>query len=51
MLLLVIAAGYLERLLSKPEIERFLSSRHAEFLEQFRAVISASSLDQPGIAV
>jgi prepilin-type processing-associated H-X9-DG protein len=47
MLLLVIAAGYLERLLSKPEIERFLATRHAEFLEQFKAVISTSSLDQP----
>ncbi len=50
MLLLVIAAGYLERLLSKPEIERFLSNRHSEFLDQFRAVIAASSLDQPGMA-
>jgi hypothetical protein len=50
MLLLVVAAGYLERLLSRPEIEGFLESRHAEFLEQFRAVVSTSSLDQPGNA-
>lgn len=50
MLVLVIAAGFLERLISKPEIERFLSGRHPEFLENFRAVVSASSLDQAGTA-
>jgi hypothetical protein len=50
MLLLVITSGYLERLIAKPEIERFLSTRYAEILDQFRSVISATSLDQPGIA-
>jgi hypothetical protein len=32
MLLLVIAAGFLERLLSKHEVERFLAARHAEIV-------------------
>ena len=46
MLLLVIAAGFVERLLSKPEIERFLGLRHPEILENFRAIVTATSLDQ-----
>ena len=46
MLLLVIAAGFVERLLSKPEIERFLGLRHAEILENFRSIVTATSLDQ-----
>lgn len=50
MLVLVVAAGFLERLLSKPEIERFLSSRHPEFLETFRSIVQAASLDQPAAA-
>jgi hypothetical protein len=50
MLVLVVAAGFLERLLSKPEIERFLSTRHPEFLETFRAIVQATSLDQPAAA-
>ena len=47
MLVLVVAAGYLERLLSKPAIERFLENRHPEFVEYFRAIVHATSLDQP----
>jgi hypothetical protein len=46
MLVLVVASGYLERLLSKPSIERFLESRHPEFVEYFRAIVQATSLDQ-----
>ncbi|MDV6333159.1 plasmid partitioning protein RepB C-terminal domain-containing protein [Asticcacaulis sp. 201] len=46
MLVLVVAAGFLERLLSKPDIAHFLASRHPEFLENFRAIVSATSLDQ-----
>jgi hypothetical protein len=46
MLLLVIAAGFLERLLSKSEVERFLATRHAEILENFRSIVAAASLDQ-----
>ena len=45
MLVLVVASGFLERLLSKPEIERFLVTRHPEFSENFRAIVQATSLD------
>ena len=50
MLVLVVAAGFLERILSKPEIERFLSTRHPEFLGNFRSIVAATSLDQPSAA-
>ncbi len=46
MLVLVVAAGFLERLLSKPAIERFLANRHPEFLENFRSIVLTASLDQ-----
>jgi hypothetical protein len=46
MLVLVVASGFLERLLSKPEIEQFLAGRYPEFLENFRAIVLATSLDQ-----
>ena len=46
MLVLVVASGFLERLLSRPEIEGFLATRHPEFLENFRAIVQATSLDQ-----
>lgn len=45
MLVLVVASGFLERLMSKPEIERFLEIRHPEFSENFRAIVQATSLD------
>ncbi len=46
MLVLVVASGFLERLLGKREIERFLETRHPEILENFRSVVQATSLDQ-----
>lgn len=46
MLVLVVASGFIERLLSKPEIEGFLERRHPEFLENFRSIVQATSLDQ-----
>ncbi len=46
MLVLVVASGFIERLLSKPEIESFLARRHPEFLENFRSIVQATSLDQ-----
>lgn len=49
-LVLVIAAGFLERLLSKRTIENFLASSHVEILETFRSVVSAASLDPPAQA-
>lgn len=45
MLVLVVASGFLERLISKPEIKRFLETRHPEFSENFRAIVQATSLD------
>lgn len=45
-LVLVIAAGFLERLLSRPAIESYLSDTHGEMLQTFRSVVSAASLDQ-----
>ncbi len=49
-LVLVVASRFLDRLLSKSEIERFLSERHPELLETFRAIVAATSLDQAGAA-
>lgn len=46
MLVLVVASGFIERLLSKPEIQGFLERRHPEFLENFRSIVQATSLDQ-----
>lgn len=46
MLLLVIAAGYIERLITRPAIEAFLDAHHREMLETFRAIVAAASLDQ-----
>jgi ParB-like chromosome segregation protein Spo0J len=43
---LVVASGYIQKLVSNPEIERFLTQRYPEFLQEFRAIISAASLDQ-----
>ncbi len=43
---LVIASGYLSRLVANPAIERYLLQRHPELLGEFRAIISAASLDQ-----
>jgi hypothetical protein len=50
MLVLVVAAGFLERLLSRPEIEKFLIERHPEFVENFRSIVLAASLDQTSAA-
>jgi ParB-like chromosome segregation protein Spo0J len=43
---LVIASGYLGKLVGNREIARFLEQRHAEILREFRAIIAATSLDQ-----
>ncbi|KIM00567.1 putative transcriptional regulator [Paramagnetospirillum magnetotacticum MS-1] len=42
---LVIATGYLSKLVANPEIARFLESRHPDFLDKFRVIINAASLD------
>jgi hypothetical protein len=43
---LVIASGYLSRLIANPQIERYLRTRHPEILDGFQSIIAAASLDQ-----
>ena len=43
---LVVASGYLNRLISNAAIEDYLERRHPELLIEFRAVVAATSLDQ-----
>lgn len=43
---LVIASGYLAKLLANREIARYLEQHHAEIMAEFRAIIAATSLDQ-----
>ncbi|KQZ22092.1 plasmid partitioning protein RepB C-terminal domain-containing protein [Caulobacter sp. Root1472] len=43
---LVIASGYLSRLVGNAEIERYLRGRHPEILDEFRAIVAAASLDR-----
>nr|WP_068428070.1 plasmid partitioning protein RepB C-terminal domain-containing protein [Magnetospirillum sp. XM-1]CUW37165.1 conserved protein of unknown function\ len=43
---LVIATGYLSKLITNPEIETYLMKNHPELLEEFRVIVSVSSLDQ-----
>ena len=44
---LVIASGYLSRLVANPEILGYLRGRHPEILDEFQAIIAATSLDRP----
>jgi ParB-like chromosome segregation protein Spo0J len=46
---LVVASGYLNKLVGNPEIERFLAQHYPEFLDEFRAIIVASSLDHTAL--
>ena len=47
---LVIASGYLSKLVANLEIRRYLGQHHPEILAEFRAVIAATSLDQVNTA-
>jgi hypothetical protein len=47
---LVIASGYLAKLVANAEIKRYLGQHHPEILSEFRAVIAAASLDQVNTA-
>lgn len=44
-LLLVLARGYLGKLVGNQQVARFLRSRSPEILEQFQVLVSAASLD------
>jgi ParB-like chromosome segregation protein Spo0J len=43
---LVIASGYLAKLIGNSETARYLEHHHAEILDEFRAIVAAASLDQ-----
>lgn len=43
---LVVASGYLAKLLRNPQVERYLTEHHSEFLDEFRAIVSSNNLDQ-----
>ena len=45
---LVVASGYVGRLVGNPEIERYLEARHPELLSELRVIVTAVSLDQGG---
>jgi ParB-like chromosome segregation protein Spo0J len=47
---LVIASGYLSKLVANAEIKRYLGQHHPEILSEFRAIIAAASLDQVNTA-
>lgn len=47
---LVIATGYLGKLIGNPAVERYLKQHHPEILEEFRSVIASASLDQASAA-
>jgi ParB-like chromosome segregation protein Spo0J len=48
---LVVASGYVSRLVGNGEIERYLRGRHPELLSEFRVIVNAVSLDQGGGAM
>jgi hypothetical protein len=43
---LVIATGYLSRLIQNRQVERYLTQNHSEFLKGFRDIVAAASLEQ-----
>jgi ParB family transcriptional regulator, chromosome partitioning protein len=43
---LVIATGFVSRLIDNEKIELYLGQYHPEILQEFRAIVSAASLDQ-----
>jgi hypothetical protein len=45
---LVVASGYVHRLVSNLEIERYLNARHPELLTELKVIVGAVSLDQSG---
>jgi len=42
---LVIASGYVAKLIANREIERYLAKNHAEILSEFRSIVAATSPD------
>jgi hypothetical protein len=48
---LVVASGYVSRLISNAEVARYLEGRHPELLSELRVIANAVSLDQGGSAL
>lgn len=45
---LVVASGYVAKLVSNAEIVSYLTKRHPELLSELRVIVGAVSLDQGG---
>jgi ParB-like chromosome segregation protein Spo0J len=48
---LVVAAGYLSRLIGNPGVSGYLERHHPEILTEFRAIVAATSLEEGGSGV
>ena len=46
MLELVVASRYLAKLLRNPQVERYLTEHHGEFLDEFRTIVASDALEQ-----
>jgi hypothetical protein len=42
---LVVASGYLSRLIGNPRLSGYLERHHPEILTEFRAIVAATSLE------
>jgi hypothetical protein len=47
---LVVASGYIGRLIDNPCIDRYLDRNQPEILAKFRAIVGAASLEEVGTA-
>ena len=45
---LVVASGYLAKLIGNPRMSRYLERHHSEILAEFKAIVATSSLDEVG---
>src|SRR5207244_10795312 len=46
---LVVASGYLAKLIGNPRMSRYLERHHPEILVEFKAIVATSSLDEVGV--
>ena len=44
---LVVASGYVSSLVGNPRVSRFLERHHPEILTEFKAIVAATSLEEP----
>ena len=45
---LVVASGYASRLIGNPRVSRYLERHHPEILAEFKAIVTATSLEEVG---